>query len=131
MPMEKIAEDLRDVVLIEDKLPIPHFDQPLMERPGVHQLSGEGRKLEINMPSTAFGLPNEVVGLGEVLQNVRHKQDITGPIGERHLHGIRLDDRGDVSDIGISLEVVEGILVDDESGVPEWDGAGSDLDDEI
>jgi hypothetical protein len=129
--VEEAAEELRDVVPVEDELRALELDEPAVVAPGVQELATRARELEVQAPRAPTRLLDETRGLREVLDHVRAEQDVARSALQRQALGVRLEERRRPRDRAAALGVVERELVEDEARAPEGDRPGSDLDHEL
>lgn len=83
-----------------------------MERPGIHEFPPNAGELKISVFCSALRLLDEGAWIREMLNYMRHDDDVTTLIDKREFDRIRLYHRRDLDNVTMAFGVFEGILVD-------------------
>src|SRR5690606_23651120 len=129
LPVEQVAEELRDVLAVEDQMRAPGLDPPLVERPREHELARQRWELEIHPLGAPLDLHQEPVWLREMLDQVRGEDDVAPPLRDRQPHRVCDHDRRAVHHAERPVGFLERVLLQDQVRAPERAVAATDLHD--
>jgi hypothetical protein len=129
--VKEVSEELRDILPVEHQVKALRPDQPLMKGPAEHQLSIRAGELEVHGLRAALDFVQKSARFRKMLDDVRGEDQIATVVGKGQAARIRDEHRCAVRNVLAAVNVVEGILVEDDVRTPERFVSASHLNHEV